>query len=153
MKRSPLLVLCCSALIAGVLAGCGGSDADTTTDGTTSVVLTTETAVSTTATAPVGTTPSAPADPGSSGRGESLAVTFRAGTVTGDTSPSVKRGDRVSISVTSDVADELHLHGYDIARPLTPGQTTTFSFVADIPGKFELELHHNPTRLLTLTVT
>ncbi len=142
MKRSRVLLLLCAAIVtAGGITGCGGSDGDTTTE-TVVTTMTDTSSVSTQETTDLTQTQEANA----------FAVVYRDGKVTGDTAPSVKRGERVSITVTSDIADEAHFHGYDILTELSPGTSETFSFTADIPGKFELELHHHPTRLLTLTV-
>jgi hypothetical protein len=54
--------------------------------------------------------------------------------------------------VTSDVADEVHLHGYDIEKELSPGTPVTLQFDATIAGVFEVELHEAGTVLLRLQV-
>ena len=41
------------------------------------------------------------------------------------------RGQTISITVTSDVPDELHVHGYDVKASLRPGEPTTVRFTAD----------------------
>jgi len=58
----------------------------------------------------------------------------------------VEQGDRVRFRVRHPTPEEVHVHGYDIARELQPGRTTTVSFPADIAGIFEveLELSHQP---------
>ena len=48
-------------------------------------------------------------------------------------------GDTVKFRVTSDVPEEVHIHGYDIAKDLEPGKVTTVSFPASITGIFEIE--------------
>lgn len=53
---------------------------------------------------------------------------------------SISRGRIVVLRVTSDVADEVHLHGYDERAQVAPGEPATIRFVADVPGRFELEL-------------
>jgi hypothetical protein len=53
----------------------------------------------------------------------------------------VDKGREVSITVTSDVADELRVHGYDIAAALRPGVAATVRFTADLKGVFEVEAH------------
>ena len=53
----------------------------------------------------------------------------------------VRIGATVRLEVTSDVADELHVHGYDEAVDLPPRAPATLRFLADIPGAFEVELH------------
>jgi hypothetical protein len=40
------------------------------------------------------------------------------------------------------VPEEVHVHGYDIARDLEPGKMTTVSFKATITGGFEIEYEH-----------
>jgi nitrous oxide reductase len=53
----------------------------------------------------------------------------------------VKKGDKVTIVVSSDAEDDIHLHGYDIEKPVEPGKPATFKFTADIEGIFEIESH------------
>lgn len=60
----------------------------------------------------------------------------------------VAAGQTVHIEVSSDHNDEIHVHGYDIEVPVTPGTPATISFVADRGGLFEVESHH-PAALLT----
>jgi hypothetical protein len=53
---------------------------------------------------------------------------------------TVSEGRRVVLIVTSDVADHVHLHGYDIMRDVAPGQPARIAFRATIPGTVEAEL-------------
>ena len=53
----------------------------------------------------------------------------------------VEAGGTVRLLVSSDQADELHLHGYDITRRAAPGKPARFRFVAKAEGVFELESH------------
>lgn len=53
----------------------------------------------------------------------------------------VKKGDQVTIVVSADAEDDIHLHGYDIEKPVEPGKPATFKFTADIEGIFEIESH------------
>ena len=64
----------------------------------------------------------------------------------------VRRGATVEIAVTSDTAEEFHLHGYDRTLTLRPGGTSTLRLVADTPGVFEAELHHSGARVFELQV-
>src|SRR3954463_6183124 len=64
----------------------------------------------------------------------------------------VPAGRTVRIVVTSDKADEFHLHGYDREIELKPGVPGTLLFVADRPGVFEAELHHSGLRAFELQV-
>jgi plastocyanin len=54
---------------------------------------------------------------------------------------TVKKGDIVRIVVSSDAPDDIHLHGYDIEKPVEPGRPARFKFTADVEGIFELESH------------
>lgn len=64
----------------------------------------------------------------------------------------VALGDQVRIEITSDVADELHMHGYDLELELEPGVPGILEFTADIEGRFELETHETALQLLQLEV-
>ncbi len=51
------------------------------------------------------------------------------------------QGERVRFRVRADGPEEVHVHGYDIERPVPAGRTTTVAFDADVVGIFEVELH------------
>ena len=53
-----------------------------------------------------------------------------------------KQGDTVSFRVRSPVAEEVHVHTYDIMKDLEPNKTATVSFKATITGIFEIEFEH-----------
>ena len=65
---------------------------------------------------------------------------------------SVARGSTVVITVTSDVADEVHLHGYDLMADVAPGAPATIRFTADAPGRFEIELENSAVQIAELEV-
>jgi len=52
-----------------------------------------------------------------------------------------EKGDIVRIVVSSDIPDEIHLHGYDIEREAAPGKPGRFRVEADVEGAFEMESH------------
>ncbi|GAA4580093.1 hypothetical protein GCM10023194_07450 [Planotetraspora phitsanulokensis] len=64
----------------------------------------------------------------------------------------VTKGQTVRITVTSDVADEAHVHGYDKGASLQPGTPATIEFVADQDGLFEVETHESGLQLFQLAV-
>lgn len=64
----------------------------------------------------------------------------------------VHLGETVKIVVTSDEADELHVHGYDLMLELTPGQPAELTFEAAIPGVFEVELEQSGLKVAELQV-
>ena len=53
----------------------------------------------------------------------------------------VKKGDTVLLVVAADAPDDIHLHGYDIEKKVTPGQPARFRFKAKFEGEFEIESH------------
>lgn len=70
---------------------------------------------------------------------------------------SVKRinadsGETVKFTVTSNVPEEVHLHGYDVEKPVGPGKPARYSFKADIEGIFEIELHGTAVEIGRLRV-
>ena len=65
---------------------------------------------------------------------------------------TVTKGDRVVLVVTSDVADHVHLHGYDIMRDVAAGGTARIRFRATLPGRFEVELEDRGVQIADLTV-
>ena len=85
--------------------------------------------------------------------GQRIEVQVSGGQVSGDTGRvPVAAGEHVTLVITSDVADEVHVHGYDLEAELSPGQPTELVFDATIPGVFEVELHEARTQLLSLQV-
>lgn len=74
------------------------------------------------------------------------------GQVRGPLSMTARQGEQVSIRVRSDVADELHLHGYELTAPLPAGEDVALTFIAAKAGRFEVELHHSHRELGALEV-
>ncbi|MGH3112000.1 MAG: hypothetical protein ACRDOP_00865 [Gaiellaceae bacterium] len=66
--------------------------------------------------------------------------------------PEIERDKRVLLVVRSDVEDEAHLHGYDLAAGVAPGQAARIRFQADTPGRFELELEERALVIAELIV-
>lgn len=63
-----------------------------------------------------------------------------------------RAGDLVTLRVSSDTADELHVHGYDLTADLRPDEVASLSFDATRTGRFEIELHGAHRTLTTLEV-
>jgi hypothetical protein len=71
----------------------------------------------------------------------SVAIVVRDGKAVGGIKRvKVDRGQKVTLVVSSDIADEVHLHGYDLMADAAPGEKARIVFVATIPGRFEVEL-------------
>lgn len=141
--RVPAALLLATAVL---LTGCAGTDEPEASA---------ETSAGSSAGSAAGSTSSAPsaAPTSEAPAGTTIAVSYAGGQVTGSTGRiPVPVGDQVTISVTSDVADEIHLHGYDVSTPVGPDAPGTLTFQATIPGVFEVELEELGTLLLTVQV-
>ena len=80
-------------------------------------------------------------------------VSVAGGSVTGPGSRvEAALGEDLVIRVTSDMADEVHVHGYDERAEVPAGGTVEIPFTADIPGGFEVELEGTGQLLFQLRV-
>ena len=126
-----------------LLASCGSDDGEsaaTTTEATT----TSETTTTTTTTE---TTPPPPPGPT-----EIRIVVVDGAPKGGIVREKVEKNDRVVLVVRSDVADHVHLHGYDVMRDVAPGKPARLPFKATIPGVFEVELEDRGLQIADITV-
>lgn len=67
---------------------------------------------------------------------------------------SARTGQPITVHVTSDAADELHVHStpdHEFVIAAAPDQTITFT--VDEPGKVAVELHHLDQTVATVDVT
>ncbi len=128
-----LMLACACMLAATALAGCGSDDSSS--------------ASSTDATTEETTTTTEVAKP----KVVSIVVVNGA-PKSGIVRQTVSKGDRVVLVVKSDVADEIHLHGYDKSTDVTAGGTARLPFTATIPGRFEVELESRGVQIADLTV-
>lgn len=53
----------------------------------------------------------------------------------------VAQNEQVTLKITADTENQIHLHGYDKVIKLQPGVQTVTSFTASMAGRFEAELH------------
>jgi hypothetical protein len=65
---------------------------------------------------------------------------------------TVAKNRRVVLVVRADVADHVHLHGYDVMRDVGPGAPARLQFRATIPGRFEVELEDAGLQIADVTV-
>ena len=65
----------------------------------------------------------------------------------------VDLGSVVALMVTSDAAEEVHVHGYDILRAVSAGNPAHFAFSAAIPGVFEVEFEGSGRLLFLLEIS
>ncbi len=72
--------------------------------------------------------------------------------VSGPDTLKVTEGDQVTINITSDEDEELHLHGYDKSVDLTKNQPSSLTFQAILTGRFPYELEKSKTEIGALEV-
>jgi hypothetical protein len=65
---------------------------------------------------------------------------------------TVNKGQRVRFRVVSDVADEIHVHGYDFHKDVKKGGSVSFDFPATIDGIFDVELESRSEQIASLQV-
>jgi plastocyanin len=65
---------------------------------------------------------------------------------------TVSAGDRVQLTITTDTANEVHIHGVEIEKATKPGVPLTVEFVVQDPGIYAVELHKPELLLLQLVV-
>ena len=72
--------------------------------------------------------------------------------VGGEAKVAVKSGETIRLAIISDVADEVHVHGYDLSKEVGPGQPVRLSFKANLEGVFEVELEERAVPIAQLEV-
>ncbi|MGH9178966.1 MAG: hypothetical protein ACRD0N_10485 [Acidimicrobiales bacterium] len=146
MLRSRARRACALAALCAVLAtACGddGDDAPATGPPSTTASTTTTTTGGSAASPTTSTTEAV----------QVIEVTFAAGQVTGGVRRhEVRLGEKVRLRVTSDVADEVHVHTYDVTGAVGPRQPAELELTATIPGQHEVELEDKGRPLLVLVV-
>ncbi|HEX7294081.1 MAG TPA: hypothetical protein VF259_06025 [Solirubrobacterales bacterium] len=140
VKRGFALLFALVAL-AG-LAACGSDDDETTSDTTTAET-----------TAPANGSPQNGKQPAGDNQSSIETIVVRNGEpVDGIAELEYDAGEQVRFRVSSDEADEVHVHGYDVGEEIPAGGTATISFTADIEGIFEVELHGSEKQIAELRV-
>jgi hypothetical protein len=137
MGLSPLRAAIIGCATVALVAGCGSSSGDT----------------SPTTAEPV---PSTDSSPSVAAQPDALRMNV---SIVGDTvEPTNQRidasvGQSISMSITSDITDELHVHSVpEHTFEIEPGKDELFTFTVDVPGQVDIELHHSDRTVATLVV-
>jgi FtsP/CotA-like multicopper oxidase with cupredoxin domain len=131
------------------LTGCSGDDSAAPAAQPTGTSL----AAPTSAAANPATTAASSVPPAATAVDKEIVVTVVGKKVTPPTGRvEVRKGAAVRITVTSDVADDLHVHGYDLKKALPAAQPASLDFRADQAGLFEVETHDTHLVLFQLVV-
>jgi hypothetical protein len=89
------------------------------------------------------------------GSGQAQNLTFNLNVQGDKMSPdklTAHQGDTLTVKVTTDKEEEIHLHGYDLAFMPAPGRTDSKTFKADKTGSFEIEIEERSQHLGDLEV-
>jgi hypothetical protein len=136
-NRRPVAIAMIAAVALFILAACGGEP--------------TRRAGIRTLPPPTSLNPS-PTTPSPTVDATEIEVQVEGGEVTGPGEVSVKAGEFIIVIVRADIADEVHIHGYDLLEQVAPGEPAGIPFTADITGVFEVELEGAGLLLFRLTV-
>src|SRR4051812_12180181 len=143
MGRGWLIALV-AALAVWLVAGCGGGNK--TSGSSSSSSQATSSAASNSA------------SPSGSQKPPAGAATFDITIAHGQVTPSnatwqAKVGQPITLRVTSDATDELHVHSSpDHEFEVTAAPNQVFTFTIDVPGSVDIELHHLDKTVATLQV-
>ncbi len=147
ISRTVVLVLGALVIAAGAFLVLRPDDAQETASTTTAV--TTATAVPTTS----ATTTTEPTATTGVPVPKTTRIALKSGAPVGGIEEIVvSKGDTIRLTVTSDMVDEVHVHGFDLDQAVAPGDPARFRFTADIEGRFEVESHENATPIAEITV-
>jgi hypothetical protein len=61
-------------------------------------------------------------------------------------------GEQIRFRVSSDAAEGIHIHGYDIAKDVPAGGTVEFDFPAELEGIYEAELEDLGVQIVELRI-
>ena len=126
------------------LAACGSTGDDTGTGGTT----TSSTSSSTSSSSSSGSSSSS-----SSATGRVIEITVTGSKVTpAPATVDLAVGEKLTLTVTSDHADQLHIHGFEIEKDLVAGMPLSVTVTGAQPGVYEVETHHPELRLMKIAV-
>lgn len=148
INRGFLTVTWLAAFMLGA-AACGNGSGTTSTTATSPTTTTTTTAPTTTTATTTATT-----EASTTTEVEVPRIKVEDGVKTeGLDTLSVRVGETVRFEVEADVADEVHVHGFDLHFDTIPGEEVLVEFVAEATGIFEVELEAAGLHILDLEVT
>ncbi|MFL5833950.1 MAG: hypothetical protein ACJ76B_08210 [Solirubrobacterales bacterium] len=124
---------------ATALAACGSSDESITASGAS------ETGADSSKAAPEAEKPA--------GKADVPTVVVRDGEPVGGVQElEFSAGEEIRFRVSSDKAEEIHVHGYDIAKDVPAGGTVEFDFPAELEGIYEAELEELGVQIVELRI-
>jgi FtsP/CotA-like multicopper oxidase with cupredoxin domain len=140
--------------LALLLAACGQPGSTTTTGAASTTTATSQSTTTETAPSTTGATTSTTAATTTSASVEVPRIKVEEGAKTeGLDTISVRVGETVRFEVEADIADEIHVHGYDLSFETVPGEEVLVEFVADATGIFEVEIEGLALPIVDIEVT
>ncbi|WP_256795279.1 hypothetical protein [Terrabacter sp. Ter38] len=86
--------------------------------------------------------------------GRTVAVVVMGSTITpAPATIPLKVGETINVTVTSDHDDEVHAHGFEVEKEIKAGVPVTLQLKGDVPGVYEVEMHHPALTLLQIAVS
>lgn len=90
---------------------------------------------------------------GGGGFDKTATVTVKGGKPSGGVlHATFRKGGTIDLTLQSDVADEVHFHGYDVHKDVRAGGTVRFRMPATIEGRFVVELEGRKQQLAEVEV-
>ena len=152
MRRLSMSAVAAAAAL--TLTACSGGTATPSALTASSSAPTSSTPSATSTSAPVTTSTTSTTSatsPASAGRTLDITVAGRTVTPT-PAQVDLPVGQSLTLVVTSDHADELHAHGFEVEVPLKAGVPTSVTLTGKEAGVFEVETHEPALTLLTVAV-
>lgn len=153
MRNAVLILAAVAVLAVGFVLVQGGGDDDGAA--TSAAVTTTQetagpAAATPAASAPGTTQEAAPAPPP---KPATPTVVFADGQpANGVKKLSFDKGEEIRFRVRSDVAEEVHVHGFDKMKDVPAGGSVTFAFPAEFDGAYEVEMEGSGTQIASLEI-
>lgn len=143
--RAAAAAVLVAVLLSGCAAGVDVPDRDTDTGAAPSSTPS-HAAASSASAVPSSTAPPSP-------QVRTIDVRYAGGQVAGTSGrEQVRLGEHVVLRVTSDVPEQVHVHGYDLEADVPAGGSADLPVTASIPGVFEVELHESGKVLYQLRI-
>lgn len=150
MRNTALIVTAVAILIVGFVLVQGAGDKGS---GTSAGTTTTQETAAPAATTSTPATPTQEPVPKPEPKPKVPTVEFADGKAKGGVKElSFDKGEQVRFRVRSDVADEIHVHGFDKYADVEAGKSVTIAFNARFDGAFEVEMHGSGTQVATLAI-
>ncbi len=148
MRNAALIVAAIAVLVIGFVLVQGAGDKGSGTSAGTTTTQETAAPAATTSTGATSTAAPAPKP-----KPKVPTVAFAGGKPTGGVKKfSFDKGDTVRFRVTSDVAEEIHVHGFDKKADIAAGKSVSFDFPAKFDGSYEVEMEGSGQQIASLEI-